>query len=202
MATVTTTVNPSLQVEHFNIPSELVLQDTGIPRCRLLFNENFSTTGTGVGDEEDLYINLDLPENYFYRPLQIGITFYTGTVAAMQAWDNHSALVEIRGNYSATTYSHLEPANLLGAGAAASTLDSYGATTTEHMLVLNANMQSLGQILDGRQRGVVTPRYRVRMTSSTASIAAITGNIYASFLQYDIDEGLAYPLYYPGNAFS
>ena len=149
MATINTVVTPSPSVEHFNIPSELVLRHTGIPRCRIQFCSNFTTTGTGVADEENLTITLELPENYFYRVLNVNLTLYSGTNVEMNAWDSLGGLIEIKSNASATYYSSMPPVALQGPGTSG-TYTPYGAGADENMAQWEAAMQTAGQIIDGR----------------------------------------------------
>lgn len=195
MATITTAVNPAANVLQFDTLPGISLQNSGVPRSRIVFDENFASTGTGASDVEDLYINLDLPPNYFYRPLAFGVTFYVGT--QLSTWDDNDPLLEIRENLPATHYMSLE----WNPG----TRQRYGAASNQYSLSTNADLRGsslFGQLIDGRSRLGIDPRVRFRAYNDSNSAPVALGNVYASFLQYDISQGLDYRLFYPGNALS
>lgn len=198
MATITTAVNPSLQLLQFDTLASPELGKTGVPRARALFNQNFSTTGTGAGDNEDLVISCELPINYFYRPLSCALTFYNGPSSELGSWDNGNVRGEIVSNLSATYYVPFDwnpTVTRFAAGGA-------GHYTAANPTVAGQNLFS--QIIDGRSSTTipVPPELTLRLHNNDASQAAVSGNIYASFLQYDIEQGIDWPLFYPGNALS
>ena len=103
MATVTTSVTGTPIYETFTTLGADQLYQSGVPRSRVIFDQNFATTGTGAGDEENLVVSMDLPINYYYRPLSLQMSFYSGGTD-ISTWDNSSPRIEIVSNLPATYY--------------------------------------------------------------------------------------------------
>lgn len=200
MATVTTALLPAVQAERFVSAGARAGNTEGLPIGRLDVSYNFSTTGTGVGDVEELSIQLDLPLNYFYRLLSLGITFYSGSQTDVGRWSQNNWLVEFRSTES-TYYTQLRPYIYYNA-ASYVTAGPYSATASQNsMELVPGNPALLGQVIDGRGLGTIKSPARVVIKgyNPTASTGSVGANLRMTGLQYTVEDSLNYPLWYTGN---
>lgn len=190
----TTVINPAVKVVQFNTLPGVPLQSSGVPRALIRFNENFTFPSTPALETADLILNLDLPPNYFYRPLSIRLTAYSGGDTECADWiDNGPGRIEFQTNAFVSYYTSLFwgiRGRWTGAGIVG--FDCAAITSVDDLI--------WRQIIDGRTERGINPRLIVRTHMNDADNASMAGNIFATFLQYDVAQGLDWPLYYPGNA--
>lgn len=195
MATVTTALIPPVPIERFVSPGMRAGDTDGLPIGRVNLSFNFTTTGTGVGDTEDLSFQLDLDKNYFYRPLSIGATIYSGSGSDIVSWTNDRWLIEIQSSIS-TYYTALKPSTYWIDASTVENASRYQAATNSVFLeYVPENPTLFGQVIDGR----TIARINVRAHNGNASIGAVSGNLRFTALQYTIEDSLAFPLWATGN---
>jgi len=192
MADITTNVSPPATIETFERPPDLIRDQTGLARAAVTFASSFSSTGTGAGDKEALNINLNLPPNYFYRPLVLSCSLNSVTSAFGGAWDN-VAYVQVQSNlenyYCAMNYTTYR----IGV-----TGNSYGLAWGTGSL----SEKLAGQLIDGRNvpQASRDPVVTIGLSEITGSQAASSNfRVFARFLQYDVAQGFNDQIWSVGN---
>lgn len=195
MADLVTTVTPQAIVETFTSPPDVVKDRTGIARAAITFCSPFASAGTGAGDREQLNVELNLPKNYFYRPIVLSLSLANVNASIGGAWDNIGRLL-VESNLN----------DYLGSLNYATVRT--GVTTNSYTLVWGAGALSekvAGQLIDGRNVAPQSrdPKVSLGLSNVTASVAAqSTFAVYARFLQYDVSQGFHEELWSSGNLIS
>lgn len=193
MGVITVTVNPVPVIVQFNTLPGAELQVTGVPRALIRFDTNFSTPVTGSGDQGDLIINVDLPPNYYYRMLSIQLNL-NGDGDDIQDWiDSEAARISFETNAFFTYFTPMRWETYTV---------KWGNLPSEEGATARPQVQDrvIDQLIDGRTERGINPRLKIESHMNDQNVEALAGNIFATFLQYDIAQGLDWPLYYPGNA--
>ena len=202
MATVTTSITPSVLRRDFTTPATLAPYGGPAPIAQLEVNHVGSTTGVGAGDDEDLFINIDLTAGYFYRILDLTLNM-NGTLGSLDGW-SAGGKIEMRGadpkKTTSTAVCGLQPWLLNNDTTNAQNIALINST--ENLLqYLPASYEHLGQTIDGTATGTagVTPRIRVLLHNPDASQVSVSVTVFARLLQYTFEQGSSHPLYGLGN---
>ena len=195
MALVTTTLTPAAQVITFDRPPDVQTPYTATPRAAVNFCEQMATTGTGAGDTENLLIELNLPENYYYRPTVITASMPDMSFTPESAWDTMGRVI-FETNME-TYYANLNVAsNRRGTGST----DSYTLVWGSGDLTNDI----FSQIIDGRNIAPLSrsPKVTINLGDNDGSINSQEVYVFARFLQYDVADANYTNMWATGNLFS
>ncbi len=187
MATVTTTIVPSLQEFQLEIPTQTVQQNSGFPRSVVeAVYSTASYTDPGAGNEAQIYVTYSLPRNFAYAYLgyTLGVSTFTSNA------DNEFAIPyhEINGESLPGGNFYLQPT--LNAGVA---LQDDPAEQQWRVFTDEPDSRTDSIVFNAKSE---QPSVRAYCKSRTANTG--TGNVYyrARFLKYDISQAYAFPVNY------
>lgn len=180
MATITTAKTPAPLVRTFNRAPGSPIEPFQVFR----WNSNEVTTGTGVGDTEDLYCELSLPSGYGYRVLNFAVTFYDLSLTERNAWDTNG-FIEIQNPPQKTKYQPTQVVN--------GHYQTGDLLYSTHSPGMGASGGDFPNVLSGILDAVATnpnldPKLVWRCVNTTASIGAVPFNISCDVIQYNSEQ--------------
>jgi hypothetical protein len=205
MAVITTSVDLTNYRRVFDSPASVSGSRNGLPLAAIEVNHNFTTTGSGVGDTEQLTAELELPRNYGYRLLSWNVTLYGAAFADVSEWAKRTPLLSLyRGPGFDTYYTQLGPTRYNNGGtyyanqpAVYDQTNLYATATFSLGLDQVAKQPFQTSALPG-----ANPYIRMSWTQGTASINGCSMNCHATLLQYTVEDMNSYQVWAVGNLLS
>lgn len=166
------------------------LWGSGIPRAVAFVNQDWNSAGTGAGDTEQLEITVTLPRGYVYRPLDLKVTCGPGATADIADWT-----AAFRVAFGASEYEPNGRTQKIFEGT--SWRDAAGANYWKQWYI-DGGVVSYFQMIDAREPegGTIV----LTTFNNSAGTAALPWLLSGRWLQYDISEGFAWPIWSIGNA--
>lgn len=184
MTNIVTAFSPTARIEYFDTLGQQLLTQSGVPQACVKFNENFTSAGTGAGDTEQLLIDWQLPSDKFFTLNAIGVQAYGMTSTTQRdAWDSsvQDVRVSIRCG-SVTRYFMLQ--------------NQGGVRVANGEYTVNwALTDSFPRDIVIDTRGSNSNDLYGELYSNEASVSAVSFNVQADLLMYDVTQGYNWPLF-------
>lgn len=146
---------------------------TLVPRSELVFSAlGFAITLSGVGDDQRVIINCDLPSGFAYVLMEASLSI---DGAEADEWDTNAfcSLADSAADVTAKWKKCLHAPGLLGNSAATSFTRCYVVSAASKIILPGPGL---------------TGRLQLRTMNLTTNKAALVGTAYARFLLFDVNQ--------------